>query len=98
MFFYLTLSTFNFSTSHVHPKALQKVAFAEIFIFASFGNVRFSKIRVGTSCSSFFRTRPDSRELIPTPIFANNREKIAKKHEKRVGTSLLTKFLKVTKK
>jgi len=35
-------------------KALQKTVFAEIFIFPSFGNRRFSKIRVGTSFSSFY--------------------------------------------
>jgi len=38
-------------------KAMRKTVFAEIFIFASFGNRRFSKIRVGASFSSFYRTR-----------------------------------------
>ncbi len=42
----------------------EKTRFFTIFIFASFGNRRFMKIRVGTSFSSFFRTRLDSRKLV----------------------------------
>jgi len=70
-------------------KALRKTTFAEIFVFASFGNVRFSKIRVVTSCSSFFRTRPNSRKLVPTLIFA---KKIAKKQSERVGNCRFSKI------
>ncbi len=35
----------------------------------------FSKIRFGTSCSSFFRTRPDSRKLVLTLFFAKKLRK-----------------------
>jgi len=82
-------------------KALRKTAFAEIFVFASFGNVHFSKIRVGTSCSSFFRTRPDSRKLVPTrsdPNFCKKTRFFANFVFVSFGNSLLTKFSKVTKK
>ncbi len=51
-------------------KALRKTAFAQNFVFASFCNRRFTKIRVGTSFLSFFRTRLDSQKLVPTLIFA----------------------------
>jgi len=54
---------------------MRKTAFAEIFVFASFGNRRFSKIRTGASYSSFFRTRPDSRKLVPTRSDPNFCEK-----------------------
>jgi len=67
---------------------MRKTVFAEIFIFASFGNRRFSKIRVGASFSSFSRTRLDSRKLVPILIFGENsrkiREKSRKNREKRV--------------
>jgi len=82
-------------------KALRKTAFAEIFVFASFGNVCFSKIRVGASFSSFFRTRLDSRKLVPTLIFAKNRKKsrfFAFLAFASFGNSLLPKLPKVTKK
>ncbi len=47
-------------------KAMRQTVFSKFFVFASFGNCRFSKIRVGTSFSSFFRTRSDSFRLVPT--------------------------------
>ncbi len=40
-------------------KALRKTVFTKIFVFASFGNCHFPKIRVGMSFSSFFRNHPD---------------------------------------
>jgi len=46
--------------------------FSKIFVFASFGNCRFSKIRVGASFSSFFRTSLDSRKLVPTQNSTRN--------------------------
>ena len=73
----------------LYGRALRKTVFAEIFIFASFGNRRFSKIRVGASYSSFFRTRPDSRKLVLTLIFA---KKLRKNCKKRVGTSRNSNF------
>jgi hypothetical protein len=65
-------------------KAMRKTAFAEIFVFASFGNRRFSKIRTGASYSSFFRTRPDSRKSVPTRSDPNFREKSCFFVKKRV--------------
>jgi len=53
----------NFNICFPNISELVKIA---IFVFASFGNCRFLKIRVGTSFLSFFRTRPDSRKLVPT--------------------------------
>ncbi len=56
-------------------KALRQTVFAKNFVFASFGNCRFSKIRVGASFLSFFRTRLDSQKLVPTCSDPNFREK-----------------------
>jgi len=64
--------------SDIPTRALRKTVFAEIFIFASFGYGRFSKIRVGASYSSFFQTRPDSRKLVPTLIFAKKSRKTSR--------------------
>ncbi len=71
-------SSFSSQITVMKGKALRKTAFAKIFAFLSFGNVRFSKIRVGMSCSSFFQTCPDSRKLVPTLIFAKNRKNCEK--------------------
>jgi len=90
--------------STIACKALQKTGFSKLFVFR---NVCFSKIRVGTSFSSFFRTRLDSRKLVPTLIFAKNCEKLPKNLKKlhffaifvfaSFDNSLLPKFSKVTK-
>ncbi len=61
-------------------KALRKTVFTKIFVIASFGNCCFSKIRVGTSFSSFFQTRLYLQKLVLTLIFTKNRKKIAKSH------------------
>ncbi len=63
-------------------KALRKTAFAEIFVFARFGNRVLPKIRVETSFSSFCRTCSDWRKLVPTLIFAKNHVFFAKNHKK----------------
>jgi hypothetical protein len=45
--------------------ALRKTGFSELFVFASFGNVRFLKIRVGT-WNEFFELFPNSSLLAKT--------------------------------
>jgi hypothetical protein len=47
----------------IEIKALRETVFAKIFAFASFGNRRFTKIRVGTSFSSFFQL-VSTREIL----------------------------------
>jgi hypothetical protein len=59
-------------------RALRKTFFSKIFVFASFRNCRFSKIRVGASFSSFYRTRLDSQKLVPTLIFAKKTRKTSR--------------------
>ncbi len=61
----------NFEQSNsIQSRALWKTVFAEIFVFASFGNWFLPKFWVEMSFLSFYRTRLDSRKLVPTLIFA----------------------------
>ncbi len=73
-------------------EALRKTVFAEIFIFASFGNLLFLKIRVGTSFSSFYRTLLDLRKLVPTLIFAKNCENSQNSQKNREKTRFFAKI------
>ena len=47
-------------------KIAKKRVFSRFLLFASFGNSVLPKIRVGTSFSSFFRTRSVSRIFVPS--------------------------------
>ncbi len=77
-------------TISAETRALHSELFSEIFVFASFGNRHFTKIRVGASFSSFFRTRLDSRKLVPTLIFAKIRVFSQKNREKTRFSAIFT--------
>ncbi len=67
----------KFDKSQNFSKALQKTEISELFVFASFGNVRFSKFGNFSEISSFFelaKISQKSSEKVRKLKFGNNFE------------------------